>query len=132
MEDERFFILNDEKGALPCIRDKEFRIDDIYGHREYDNLEEICNELNSLVNECNEIGYHYNMLSYKHQSLRKENRDLKTKLGCLSRVEQDNEILKEENRKLKEDIIKACKESYDLSCDCSECVCERCVMEVVK
>lgn len=54
MSDDRFFILKDEDDPADkdcwCIRDRTFKISDIYGHYEYDDLEEICKELNSLNN----------------------------------------------------------------------------------
>ena len=43
---ERFFILQLEDDDLPCIRDRTFQLDDIYGHYKYDNLEQLCSFLN--------------------------------------------------------------------------------------
>lgn len=53
MTAKRFFILNDEEydDVESCIRDRTFKIKDIYGHYRYDDLEEICNELNRLNDE---------------------------------------------------------------------------------
>ena len=53
MTEKRFFILIDDEyeDTLPVIRDRTFKIKDIYGHYRYDNLEEICNELNRLNDE---------------------------------------------------------------------------------
>lgn len=51
MTEKRFFILQLEDGDLPCIRDRTFRLDDIYGHYKYDNLEQLCSFLNELNDE---------------------------------------------------------------------------------
>lgn len=53
MTAKRFFILIDDEyeDILPCIRDRTFKIKDIYGHYKYDDLKEICNELNALSEE---------------------------------------------------------------------------------
>ena len=57
MAENRFFILEDEEydDVEPCIRDRTFKIKDIYGHYRYDDLEELCNELNRLNNENEEL-----------------------------------------------------------------------------
>ena len=57
MAENRFFILEDEEydDVKPSIRDRTFKIKDIYGHYRYDDLEEICNELNRLNNENEEL-----------------------------------------------------------------------------
>lgn len=53
---KRFFILtDDEEDTLPCIRDRTFKIKDIYGHYKYDDLEEICNTFNLLNDENEEL-----------------------------------------------------------------------------
>lgn len=61
MTEKRFFILKDEQDPTDknywCIRDRTFKIKDIYGHYKYDNLEEICRELNAL-NEENQANDH--------------------------------------------------------------------------
>lgn len=71
MTAKRFFILNDEEynDVESCIRDRTFKIKDIYGHYRYDDLEEICNELNRLNDE---------------------NEQLKTELTELKASEEDN------------------------------------------
>ena len=55
MTNERFIILKDEEEPEDktcwCIRDTQHKIEDIYGHYKYDNIEEICEELNRLQNE---------------------------------------------------------------------------------
>ena len=80
MAENRFFILEDEEydDVEPCIRDRTFKIKDIYGHYKYDDLEEICNELNRLNNENEESGednyncencHHYNSLVHWEEGL---------------------------------------------------------------
>ena len=51
MTEKRFFILQLEDDDLPCIRDRTFQLDDIYGHYKYDNLEQLCSFLNELNDE---------------------------------------------------------------------------------
>lgn len=52
MTEKRFFILKDEEfDSLPCIRDRNFKIDDIYGHYRYDDINQICDELNAPYEE---------------------------------------------------------------------------------
>ena len=48
MNKQRFFILEDEEycDVLPCIRDRAFELNDIYGHYEYDDIIQICDFLN--------------------------------------------------------------------------------------
>ena len=52
MTEKRFFILKDEEfDVSPCIRDRNSKIDDIYGHYKYDDIEQICLFLNEQ-NDC--------------------------------------------------------------------------------
>ena len=85
MTEKRFFILNDEyEDEEYCIRDRTFAIKDIYGDYKYDDLNEICNELNKLVDT--------------NRELFKENKQLK--LQWITN-QQEVECLTEENTKLK-------------------------------
>jgi len=76
MTEKRFFILKDEKfkDVLPCIRDRNSKIDDIYGHYKYDDIEQIClflNEQNDeieMLKSIKKIIQNYNTNEYKHSS----------------------------------------------------------------
>ena len=85
MTGKRFFILKDDEyeDTLPCIRDRTFKIDDIYIHYKYDNLEEICNELNRLVDENEQLKQENEWLKSIHfvNDVLKENKLLKEKLN---------------------------------------------------
>ena len=96
MTGKRFFILKDDEDedTLPVIRDKTFKINDIYGHYKYDNLNEICNELNSLVD--------------KNEQLKQSNQELYDKLQETMSYKAlkmgENSINKKENEQLKKDL----------------------------
>lgn len=53
MSEKRFFILKDDEydDVLPCIRDKQRELKDIYGHYKYDDINQICDLLNALHEE---------------------------------------------------------------------------------
>ena len=55
MTEKRFFILQLEDDDLPCIRDRTFQLDDIYGHYKYDNLEQLCSFLNEQNDKANKL-----------------------------------------------------------------------------
>ena len=84
MTENRFFILKgDEEDDLPCIRDRTFDIKDIYGHYKYDDLEEICNELNKLHEENQERKRAMRIAEYYNKQLENENKELKKYLDSI-------------------------------------------------
>ena len=85
MTEKRFFILKDEefKDVLPCIRDRNSKIDDIYGHFKYDDIEQICLFLNEQNDENIEMHIQNDFLKDENQHMRdlvNENKQLKEEL----------------------------------------------------
>lgn len=112
MAEKRFFILKDEefKDVLSCIRDKNSKIKDIYGHYKYDDIEQIClflNEQNdeiemlkSKLEDC-EFAHRTEMAHHRviEKDLKKENEELRNKKERYKRLSEirqqqiDNRIL---------------------------------------
>ena len=100
MSAKRFFILKDccFDDVLPCIRDKEDKIKDIYGHYKYDDLEEICGELNALHEENQELKREVGHLNYRFTEYR-------SKLKSITREEVKETLQKHYDDKLGNDRL---------------------------
>ena len=106
MTGKRFFILKDEefKDVLPCIRDRNSKIDDIYGHYKYDDIEQICLFLNEQNDEIEMLKSKFEDCEFAHRTemahhrviekdLKKENDELKAQLKQSVFVNLDGEDL---------------------------------------
>lgn len=95
MTKKRFFILKDEEfeDVLPCIRDRNSKIDDIYGHYKYDDIEQICLFLNEQNDEIEMLKSKFEDCEFAHR----------TEMAHHRVIEKD---LKKENEQLKQFISK--------------------------
>ena len=123
-ENKRFFILKDEEfDVSPCIRDRNSKIDDIYGHYKYDDIEQICLFLNEQNDEIEMLKSKFEDCEFAHRTemahhrviekdLKKENMQLKSENQRVSEQKHiykqdwkhlciDKELLDSENEKLK-------------------------------
>ena len=93
MTEKRFFILKDEEfDVSPCIRDRNSKIDDIYGHYKYDDIEQICLFLNEQNDEIELLKSKFEDCEFAHR----------TEMALHRVIEKD---LKKENEQLKKELV---------------------------